>query len=137
MCWCITSKPGIRTTSRGSAHTGCMKTRRIDERRKPHFVPERTTRGLAAIPVLVPSGTANVTNTCGPYALSSTNLDSFTLYAQDGQKLGDYLLPVYGDASGRVKQVLLTPVCFAADCTIVGGGIAYMLLPGAWAGLNH
>jgi hypothetical protein len=111
--------------------------RRIDERRKPHFVPERAARGLDPIPVLSPSGIANVTNTCGPYALSSTNLDSFTLYAPDGRRLGDYRLPVYRDASGRVKQVLLTPVCFAADCTIVGGGIACIMLPGAWAGLSR
>jgi hypothetical protein len=109
----------------------------LNERRKPRFVATRTAKGLAGIPVLAPPG--DTTGTLGRdcYALSSTNLYSFTLYVANGHKLGDYQLPVYCDASGQVKQLLLTPVCFAVDCTIVGGLIAYALLPGARDGLNH
>jgi hypothetical protein len=110
---------------------------RINERRKPRFVPEQTAKGLVSIPVLAPFGDTTRMLGCKVYALNSTNRGSFTLYEAGGQKLSECQLPVYCDASGRVKQVLLTPVCVVADCTIVGGCIAYELLPGAWPGLNH
>ena len=50
--------------------------------------------------------------------------------------MDEYELPVYRDASGRVKQVLLTPVAVTADATIVGGVAAYICLPGLWTSLN-
>ena len=71
----------------------------------------------------------------GFYAVASTNGQAFTLNSA-GKELGAYELPVYRDASGRVKQVLLTPVTVAADLTIVGGILALAALPELWLGLN-
>jgi hypothetical protein len=109
--------------------------KRVKERRKPHFIQTHKALALNPIPVIVPPATPIPCLNPDVYALASTNSGDFVLYLA-GEKLGDYQLPVYRDASGRVKQVLLTPVVFAADLTIVGGFIAYALLPGAWSGLN-
>ena len=49
----------------------------------------------------------------------SDNGREFTLYDGD-TLLGTYELPVYPKPSGRVKQILLTPLTVAADVTLVG-----------------
>ncbi|PWU21500.1 MAG: hypothetical protein C5B50_01520 [Verrucomicrobia bacterium] len=101
---------------------------RIKARRKPHFVAVKTGEGLLPIPIGSDGQTlASPASGC-PYALSSTNGDSFTLH-WPGSHAGPYELPVYPDASGRTKQVLLTPLTVAADITIVGGFLFVMFYP--------
>ena len=100
----------------------------------PKFVsPPATTRltpiPLVKTPAIVPDPAPE------RYAVVATNGQDFILYAGK-RKLGPYELPVYPDASGRTKQVLLTPLAVVADLTIVGGVLAVCLLPGWWEGLN-
>ena len=50
----------------------------------------------------------------------------FMLY--DGEMLvGTYELPVYPKPSGRVKQILLTPLAVVADVAIVSAGTAFVV----------
>ena len=51
--------------------------------------------------------------------------------------MGKYELPVYADASGRVKQVKLTPITVAAEMTIVGGVVLCYCLPYVWTSLDY
>jgi hypothetical protein len=93
---------------------------RVHARRKPRFVPIDRASGLAAIPATeAPPGAGDATIE-KRYAVIPTQSQAFILYSAD-QKVGDYELPVYQDASGRVLQVALTPIAVAADLTIVGG----------------
>lgn len=94
---------------------------------KPRFVPVKRSDGLASIPVL-DSVATNAPAATGVYAIASTNAHEFTLHSGE-QDLGNYELPVYEEASGTVKQVLLTPFAFAADLTVIGG----FLFLWAWA----
>jgi len=92
---------------------------RVRERQKPRFVSFKPEACLIDIPVSEAAFSAD--SGTGPvYALASTNNQSFTLYSSGRQK-GPYELPVYPDASGRTKQVILTPFTVAADLTVVGG----------------
>lgn len=100
---------------------------RIQERRKPHFVSMRQARDLSELPLL--SSSADAPSGARMYAVVSTNgTADFSLYSQTGSR-GTFQLPVYKDASGRVKQVFLTPFAVAADATIVGGVLAMWALP--------
>ena len=85
---------------------------------QPPLVPA----GLQSPELPPPVGSDNL------YAVASTNGQSFTLYSSK-EELGTYDLPVYRDASGRIKQVLLTPPAVLADLTMVGG----CLFLAAWA----
>ena len=51
-------------------------------------------------------------------AVMSDNGQEFTLYDGD-TTVGVYALPMYPKPSGRVKQILLTPLTVAVDATIV------------------
>ena len=99
---------------------------RIANGRRPLFVSTAPAKGLVAIPVFcrtnLPADPA-----AGLYALVSTNGQEFRL-CLPGKEPTEHALPVYTDASGRVKQVLLTPLTVIADATIVGGVIAYLAL---------
>jgi len=108
---------------------------RLKDHRKPRFVSIEQEQGLVSIPVLKAPAVPDPSLAGGLYAVASSKDDAFTLDAA-GKEEGPYDLPVYADASGRVKQVLLTPPAVAADITIVGGVIAYLCLPAAWSGLN-
>jgi hypothetical protein len=92
---------------------------RVRERQKPHFVKVKSEKDLVLIPV-GDSGVSSSAATNAVCAVVSTNAQSFVLRSPKDEK-GPYQLPVYADASGRTKQILLTPVTVAADLTIVGG----------------
>jgi hypothetical protein len=93
---------------------------RVQARRKPRFVPIDRASGLAAIPATGAPPGAGDAPVEKRYAVIPTQSQAFVLYSAE-QKVGDYELPVYQDASGRVLQVALTPIAVAADLTIVGG----------------
>ena len=42
-------------------------------------------------------------------------------------------LPVYGNASDKTKQALLTPLAMVADLTIIGGVIVVYCWPAGWS----
>ena len=94
---------------------------------KPQFVSPPATHTLTPIP-LVDSPTLVPSAATGLCAVVATNGQDFTLYSGE-TKLGAHELPVYFDATGRTKQVLLTPLTVLADITIVGGVVAIALLP--------
>jgi len=105
---------------------------RIRARRKPHFVSVNAGKGLTSIPITDAPQPGAPAVPSGPYAITSTSSQSFTLQWSDRQT-GPYELPVYPDASGRTKQALLTPLTVAADLTIVGGCLA-VIVAAAYAG---
>lgn len=84
---------------------------------KPRFVSSKRIRGLAEVPVFNLNEPGAVARS-GLYAVAMTNRLTFTLYDGD-TKLADYELPVYADASGRVKKGLLTPFTVAADIAVL------------------
>ena len=102
---------------------------------KPRFVRMEAVHGLTPIPVLDTATNLPPLET-GLYAVVSTNAQDFTLHSRE-KTLGSYELPVYPDASGRVKQVLLTPFAVVADLTIVGGVLVVVSLPSSWESLNR
>src|SRR6266446_1801768 len=108
---------------------------RSQQRRRPRFISVERAQGLTPVPI----ADAPVVGATPPpetmYALVSTNGHAFALLLAD-RELGTYELPVYADASGRVKQVLLTPITVAADLTIVGGVVVCYCLPYFWTSLN-
>jgi hypothetical protein len=102
---------------------------------RPTFVSPPAAQKMTPIP-LVESPALVVTTTPGLCAVVATNGQDFTLYSGE-RKISDYELPVYRDASGRTKQILLTPLAVVADLTIVGGVLAVWLLPAWWGSLNN
>jgi hypothetical protein len=94
---------------------------------KPSFVSVKAARGLSPLPV-VDSPAATPSTTAGLHAVVGTNGADFTLRSGE-RTIGIYDLPVYEDASGKTKQVLLTPLAVAADLTIIGGIAAIYLWP--------
>jgi len=100
----------------------------LRERRRPHFVSLETERGLSPIPLSLPVPTDHrPTSDEALYALVSTDGRTFTLYSAS-KEIGKYDLPVYRDASGRVKQVLLTPLAVTADLGIVGSVVGVIIV---------
>jgi hypothetical protein len=108
---------------------------RVESRRKPRFVPPARAVGLAPVPIRESSLIPTEASALGLYELFATNGYEFTLLSTN-TTLGSYELPAYADSSGRVKQVLLTPLAVVADATIIGGIIAYLTLPESWGALN-
>ncbi len=97
---------------------------RLSAHRRPHFVSPAKDKGL--LPIKLRAEPPGIKETSSPEdlcAVASTDGCSFTLYGGN-KALGDYNLPKYEDASGRVKQVLLTPPALVVDATIVGGVVA-------------
>jgi hypothetical protein len=92
---------------------------RLQARRRPRFTNPAKLTSLTPVPLFDSPETANLRARTQFHAVAFTN-QTFTLYSH-GMKLGTYELPVYADASGRTKQVLLTPVAVTADLTIIGG----------------
>ena len=88
---------------------------------KPNFVSSKKARGLKEVPIFT-DPVPDATSDSGLYAVTTTNKVDFTLY-YGAKKLADYELPVYADASGRTKQVLLTPLAVTADLTLIGGWV--------------
>jgi len=100
---------------------------RVCERHRPHFVSLSKEKGLVPIPFragLPPLPAAAPSEDL--YAVVSADGSSFTLYG-GRQSLGDYHLPTYADASGRVIQVLLTPPALVADASMVGAVVAFFV----------
>jgi hypothetical protein len=95
---------------------------------KPRFVKVKAARGLAPI-CLVDAHTLPPTLPSGLHAVAAANAAEFVLHSGE-ENLGRHELPFYRDRSGRVAQVLLTPLPMVADLTIVGG-IVFLQ---AWAG---
>ena len=108
---------------------------RVRDRRKPRFVSEDEARGSSLEPVeMAPDGTNDPSRKL--CAILSANDQTLTVISSGGE-LMHCQLPVYADASGRVKQVMLTPLTVAADLTIVGGVIGYHCLPSLGSLLVH
>lgn len=116
---------------------------RLAKRTKPHFVSDHQPRPLTPVPVFqeLPADLSEIPPI---YAIISTNSYALTLYSERADRVPASLvspsvveqhLPVYRDASGRIKQVLLTPFAVTADATIVSGVIFYWALPGSAAAL--
>ncbi|MEY2429267.1 MAG: hypothetical protein QOJ40_2152 [Verrucomicrobiota bacterium] len=108
---------------------------RLADRRKPRFVRADQSTGLEPIAIFGPPGPLVPPADADSYAVVSTNGHAFTICAQ-GKNMDEYELPVYRDASGRVKQLLLTPASVTADVTIAGGVAAWYCLPAFWTSLN-
>jgi hypothetical protein len=108
---------------------------RLADRRKPRFVRSDQSTSLEPIAIFGPPGPLVPPADADSYAVVLTNSHAFTIWAQ-GKKLDEYELPVYLDASGRVKQLLLTPAAVTADVTIVGGVAACYCAPYFWTSLN-
>jgi hypothetical protein len=109
---------------------------RIQQRRKPQFVPVIQAAKLQVIPLVTSPGLNPPPSNARQYAVVSTKGGSFTLYSTN-QSIGAFDLPVYEDPSGKVKKVLLTPLAVVADLSIVGGIIFYLTLPASWESLNY
>jgi len=109
---------------------------RCQERRRPRFISLEQAQGLTPVPIADAPVVGGPPRPDTMYAIVSTNGHAFALHQAD-RELGSYELPVYADASGRVKQVLLTPITVAADLTIVGGVVACYCLPYFWTSLNY
>ena len=92
----------------------------IEHGRRPHFVDAASARKLEPLSAERVDNKRIRPTQPGLCAMVITNDRNFTLWL-DGQSVSDHELPVYDDGSGRVKQVLLTPVTVVADLTIVGG----------------
>jgi hypothetical protein len=86
--------------------------------RKPRFVSAQHDADLLPIPAIEGPPIGGDASSGHHYAIISNQ--AFALYSGEN-KIGAYELPVYVDASGRVKQVAITPLAVAADLTIVGG----------------
>ena len=98
-----------------------------ERHRAPHFVSTNSSKGLTAIPVfLSPPEPPDLPPF---YAVAATDGQSFTLYS-NGDKIASHHLPSYDDSTGEVEKVLLTPVAFAGDLTIIGGVIGYLYVGG-------
>ena len=98
---------------------------------KPSFVSVKTARRLSPIPVVDSLDAAPFAH-AGLYAVVATNGVDFSLRSGE-RNIGSYELPVYEDASGRMKQLLLTPPAVAADLTIIGGIIAAYCWPAGYS----
>jgi hypothetical protein len=101
---------------------------RVEQRRRPQFVESSTYEKLVPIQIAQPPTSPDLQEIGHYWAEAGTNGYSFTLHSGD-TTVGSYELPVYADASGRTKQILLTPITIVADLTIVGGFIFVM----AWS----
>lgn len=98
---------------------------------KPGFVSLKAARGLLPIPLLDSPDAAHLTNSA-LYAIVTTNGVDFSLRSGE-RTIGSYELPVYADASGKTKQLLLTPLAVVADVTIIGGIIAVYCWPAGYS----
>jgi hypothetical protein len=108
---------------------------RIQQGRKPRFVSVKIAQGLTPIPIAESADVPVQSEAAALYAVASTNAPGFTLHSAE-KELGYHQFPVYADSSGRVKQVLLTPVAVVVDLTIVDGVIVYVTMPMWWESLN-
>jgi hypothetical protein len=99
----------------------------IDNRRAPHFVNADNAAGRTAIPVFTVS--TNEVNLIPPYALVSTNGQSFALHLS-GSAVESHDLPFYNDQKGKVEKLALMPLANVADVTILGGILGYIYLQG-------
>jgi hypothetical protein len=117
-----------------------------NQQRKPRFVTMPAVTKLTPIPIY-PSGATNAPLTpsdLGLYAIAGANSRSFMIYdgprsatGTGGSKaLWEEDLPTWRDASGRIKQVALTPLAVVADVSIVGAVVAYVSAPSLWVGMN-
>jgi hypothetical protein len=108
---------------------------RVRDRRQPRFISADEAHGGSLEPVEMTGDGLNDPSQ-KVRAVHSTKDQTLTVIASGGE-VTHCQLPVYADASGRVKQVLLTPLTVAADLTIIGGVIGYYCLPSLGNLLNH
>jgi len=78
---------------------------------RPDFVSVATTNALTTIPI------GTVPEPAGWSAVVLPEAHDFSLYV-DGVRTGNYDLPVYIDAQGRIVQVVFTPFALVVDATI-------------------
>jgi hypothetical protein len=100
---------------------------RIAARCKPLFVSLESAGGLEPVTLRQPAAGIVPPPQGGLHATYATNSQVLELFVP-GETRRVCELPVYRDASGRAKQVLLTPLTAAADLTIIGGVIGYLWL---------
>jgi hypothetical protein len=98
----------------------------IADRHMPHFVSANSAGGLNSIPVFSPA-TNQFSFPPVPYAIVSTNGQSFTVHSGNGA-ITSYDLPCYNDGKGKVEKFVLTPAAVTADATIVGGFLGMIYL---------
>jgi len=103
--------------SRRRAYWLDQNTARLQAGRKPRFIRARRDADLSPLPAVEAPTHVEVP---GAHQHSIISNQAFVLYSGEN-KIGAYELPVYADASGRVKQIAITPIAVAADLTIVGG----------------
>ena len=126
-------REGDESTRRRAYWLG-QNTARLQVGRKPQFVPVQHGADLAPIPaVAAPLIHGEVAAERGCAVISN---QTFVLYTGEN-KMGAYELPVYRDASGRVKQVAITPLAVAADLTIVGGFLFVWAWSSGWLNCVH
>ena len=92
--------------------------KRTEAERKPRFVSLSLSNGLAAIPIS--SSAVQPSPARDLHAIQTENLYRFTLISQNGESLGEFVLPTYRSRFGTVKCVALTPITLAVDATVIG-----------------
>ena len=100
---------------------------RLTDRCAPYFVSPDMSAQLTALPLFPEHGSWESNAPAGPFVVSRTNANSFTLHFADGEPV-EYPLPVYADNIGNYERVALTPVAVTVDATIVGGAIGIVWL---------
>ena len=97
---------------------------RIELGDRPHFVKLRSTNNLPAVLVFQTPPDAGANFSKPPYAVVSTNTESFTVYS-GGSVTNSYDLPIYGDPFGKAERIILSPVAIAVDVTLVAAVIYF------------
>ena len=94
---------------------------------RPGFVLATTTNALTVVPI------GTIPEPAGWSAVVLPDAHDFSVYV-DGVRRGNYDLPVYIDAQGRIVQVVFTPFAVLVDITIgalvVGAIGAYAMAAG-------
>jgi hypothetical protein len=109
---------------------------RIGVWRAPRYFPGPVDPDWPSVPVFLSGNASGAANTSGMHAVLAADGRAFTLFSP-GVNPMVFDLPVYRDASGRAKQVLLTPLAVIADVTVVGAVVAFVTMPCWWESLNH
>jgi hypothetical protein len=102
--------------------------RRLESRKKPHFVSLKTAAGLEPVPIFWETNRFE-SNTVASAVIFSTNYHSLELILTN-QNQGQFTMPVYEDGHGRQTQVLLTPLAVTADAGVVAaiaGGVLLLI----------
>ena len=101
--------------------------RRVEKRRKPHFVDPKRYPDLLPVAVFSEPTPESAIHLY-PSHLYATRKDNVFILHIGGNDPTTHSLPVYFDGVTRTKQVLLTPPALLADASIVGGVVGYIIL---------